>query len=161
MAYDIYAERAREKCHSTVERWFGSPATKAAYKQRDEREKTAEDALEGLRKELQKRYTDDKNSDSIIQQINALRRRAKSINQVDEDLGRPVGAGGNDQEEKKPVLSTKERKELHRNLDSARLTMLYGGDGFTRRCEEKCAELDEPCEIFKAMYDLNTRTDFS
>ena len=144
-----------------MERWFGSPAIKAAYKQRDEREKTAEDAIKGLREELQKRYMDGKNSGSIIQQINSLRRQTKGLNQVDKDLGHPGRTGGDAQDEKKPRLSYKEWKALHEKLGSPRLSMLHGADGLRSRCEEKCAELDEPCEIFKAMYDLNARTDFS
>lgn len=56
-----------------------------------------------------------------------------------------------------PALSNKARRELFKELGEGRTDMYYRTGGIRDTCEQKCDELDERCDIYQGLQDLEKK----
>lgn len=54
-----------------------------------------------------------------------------------------------------PVLSSRERRALHEKFNQERRHMIHGTNCIYKTCEERCDDLDEPCDLCKALQELH------
>ncbi len=58
-----------------------------------------------------------------------------------------------------PTLNFKERRQLYERLERGRVHMFHGIDdhGIRETCEERCDELEKPCDIYEELQKLYER----